>query len=324
MNMRNVVLLALIVPSLALNFEPMLTLHVNGTINSISTSMGLVSVASDVGAYLFNGTKVLLKLNGDYVSTSSYSNVFAFVRADGKVTLYDVLHKVKVNLKLPSHVAKASKVTQKGLLLCWKVCAFYNFQGRKLWEFDVKEVIGKPAGEESFYIPDALANQIYAISGGKLLMNRTVNFPLSVASCDDLIAVGTWSKVYLFDKNFDELNVLYGFKRVRDLAFSPDCKYLAIADSLNNRLVIVDTKGTLVKEVRFDVPVNGMDWKGNVMVISLDNGNVKVYKVLGYEPLEEEVITLLPPPDTTLFYGLASLLLLALIAVAGLEIVRSE
>ncbi len=326
MNARGIALLTLILiaPTFALSLKPIATLRVNGTINSVSTSMGLVSVTTDLGAYLFNGTKAVLLLKGDYVSTSSYSNVFAFVRADGKVTLYDVLHKVKVNLKLPNYVAKASKVTRKGLLLCWKSCAFYNFQGKKMWNFDVKEVIGKPAGEGPFYVPDALANQIYAILNGKLLTNKTVSFPLSVASCDDLIAVGTWSKVYLFDNNLDELNVLYGFKRVKDLAFSPDCKYLAIADSLNNRLVIVDMRGSLVKELKFAVPVNGMDWNGNIMVIGLDDGSVKVYQVLGYEPLEEEVISLTPSSNMTLFYGLVSLVLLTVIAIIGIEIARGE
>ncbi len=272
---------------------------------------------------MLSRNETILRLSGNFVSTDSYSNVFAFVDVDGNVFLYDVLNKVSASFRVPTRYAYALRLTTNGVLLCWEGCYFYAFQGEPLWGIEAKGVFGKPSGYSTFYIPDALANRVYKVKNGIVIKNVTTDLPLSVASCGGLVAVGSWSSVKLFDDSLNSIGEFYGFKRVKALAFSPDCKYLVVADSLNDRVVIMDTSGKVIRELKYSVPVNALSWKGDVMVVGLDNGRVIVYKVEGYGPLLEETITLSKPLGGPID-ALSSLLILTLLAIIGISFLRRE
>jgi len=111
---------------------------------------------------------------------------------------------------------------------------------------------------------------------------------LDTAVCGKYLAVSTDSYLYLYDlsdpENPRELWRVGGVNLVFQVAFSPDCKYIAVADLLNHKLKIFDIKGNLVLEKDFGKEVWSVAWWKDRIAVGLDGGDIYVYKVEGYAP----------------------------------------
>ncbi len=75
------------------------------------------------------------------------------------------------------------------------------------------------------------------------------------------------------------------------MAFSPNCKYIAVADGDNYKLKIYDINGNLVLEKDFNSGVVSVAWWKDRIAVGLDDGTIYVYKVEGYNPTVQRGIT---------------------------------
>ncbi len=66
------------------------------------------------------------------------------------------------------------------------------------------------------------------------------------------------------------------------MTFSPDCKYIAVADWNNNKLKIYDINGNLVLEKEYNMEVVSVAWWMDRIAIGLGDGRIYVYKVEEY------------------------------------------
>ncbi len=99
------------------------------------------------------------------------------------------------------------------------------------------------------------------------------------------MAVAGKDSVGLFKaSNGSELREVFnisGFAEVWRIAFSPDCKFVAISDYQDKRLAILDVKGRLVDERRFSSSALGLDWNETTLAIGTKTGDLYIYKTLG-------------------------------------------
>ncbi len=94
------------------------------------------------------------------------------------------------------------------------------------------------------------------------------------AVCNKYLAVSTWSRLYLYDlRDPTKPKGIWskgGFDWARQVAFSPDCKYIAMADTYNNKLKIYNLNGNLVLEKSFSSTVVSVTWWKDRIAVELE------------------------------------------------------
>jgi len=272
---------------------------------SDSGNLGVASGHLNSCAYVFSPRGYMLSevCGSSWMYDASYSNgMFAFVNWDGYVYITnengDLIKKIYVG----EQYNKAVTLRDNNFIACGTECALFNLKGNKLWVVDVGYVLNKPSYSKGYwYIADRHREEVIIVKDGNII-NKIVGYGERVydtAVCDHYLAVSTWSYVYLYDISEPSTPKLIwredGFDEVFQVAFSPDCRYIAITDTGNHELKVYDIRGNLVSLVYYgddyDDKVWSVAWWKDRIAVGLEGGDIYVYKVEGYEPIATQPLT---------------------------------
>ena len=255
---------------------------------------GFLGAASwDGYAYVFdpNGNLLNKVRGGWYMSDASYCcGKFGFTNLDGYIYITDeggnLLYKVDVTLAYDSAITLA----QNGFVACYERCALFDFNGNKLWDVDVGWVTNGPAYYNDYwYVADADWNKLLIIRGKEVINSISYSEPAwDTTVCGNYLAVTTAYHLYLYNlsdpENPSETWNAGGFEGASQVAFSPDCRYIAVANVMNQTLKVYDVEGNLVFEKYYEEPVWSVAWWQDRIAVGLYDGRIYVYKVEGYTP----------------------------------------
>ena len=284
----------------ALSLTQLWSYNAGGTIEGLAFSdNGNLGASSwDNCAYIFdpNG-KLLNKVCGiGDMDDASYSNGrFGFINHDDYAYITDERGNLIKKIHVGDAYDSAITMTSNGFVACWSRCALFDFNGNELWDVDVGRVENGPSYYKGYwYVADIDWKKLLIIKDGSIV--KEINYgenALDTAVCGKYLAVSTATHLYLYDLS-DPTNPREIWKRgglsgcggngCLRVTFSPDCKYIAVADTNNYKLKIYDINGNLVLEKEYDNEVWSVAWWMDRIAVGLNDGGIYVYKVEGYTP----------------------------------------
>ena len=246
------------------------------------------------GALIFDQHgNVIAKLTDGWFYDASYCcGMFALVNSWGpKVYVIDTNGNIMYTIPTGYDYDRAVAIVSNGVMACDDYCGFFDFNGTKLWDVKVGSVINSPSYNRGYwYVPDYGNDTVWIVKDGVIVNDITYNYTVYDAkACGNYLAVSTWQYLYLYDLSDPTKPTLLwelgGFDYAKKIAFSPDCRYIAVADKYNHMLKIVDTKtGDIVYSKWYgdqccDDDVVAVAWNGNHLAVGLYNGRIEVYNV---------------------------------------------
>ncbi|UXD22723.1 hypothetical protein IPA_07695 [Ignicoccus pacificus DSM 13166] len=212
-----------------------------------------------------------------------YNDIFAAVDWNGHLILMDRNNRVLSELMVPSSftiyllsngnvlACGASKCALvKGRKIIWSLRGWYE---------------GYPAlFNEYLVLPEAFNKSIKIIdrkSGVLIKEIRLGEIAWDADACEDMLLVSTENSIFAFNKKFEIVKEIVGLNGGWRVSFSANCKYFAVSDYNNKRLLIFDRNFNKVIEKRYPSRVLGLDWKNSTLVLGLEDGTVYFYKTIG-------------------------------------------
>ena len=280
--------------------------NIEGLVFSENGNVGASSW--DECAYIFDSDGNLLnKICGrkDMEDASYCCGKFGFINFDGHAYITDENGNLIKKIKVGNDYHAAITMTEDGFVACSRRCAFFDFNGNKLWDIVVDWVDNGPSRYQGYwYVADTEWRKLFIVKDGRIVNEINYNEgAYDTAVCGEYLAVTTMSHLYLYDisdpKNPREIwrvNNLLGFARECSLPngflrvrFSPDCRYIVVADTGNHKLKIFDIEGNLVLEKEYNQYGNLRDevwsvaWWNDQIAVGIRSGEIYVYKIEGYE-----------------------------------------
>jgi hypothetical protein len=278
-----------------------------------------------------NGNLIKSKCGSDEMTDASYSNgIFAFTNYDDYVYLYDASRRTWTYVYVGDEYDDAITILPNGdFIACQTRCAYFRklwwsrwgSEWSKKWDVDVGKVVNGPAvyNNSYAYIPDTYG-KVLIVNIGSGRKEAEMSFAgkvYDVAICKNYLAVSTENSLYLYKiSNPTDPTSLWrveGFNDAVSVTFSPDCKYIAVADSKNAKVKVYDINGNMIleKEIgtfRHPKPLSVAWWFNRLAVgydgykesfaIGQDN-KVRVFEVNGYVPPLSVVATTTTTITTT-------------------------
>jgi outer membrane protein assembly factor BamB len=241
---------------------------------------GLIGVGKGecVGILDLKG-RVLEKICNQFdMEDASYSNgIFGFLSENNYVYLFKgakFWKKMEISPGYGDHIA----VLSDGLIACHRWCMYITFEGRKKWSADIEPITGSIAS--GLAVSDDYIF-VSTVSGRLLIFDRKDGSFLreiqygeeaqSVAVCENYLAVGTRTHLYLYritDPELpEEICKVGGFFYAWDIAFMPRCGFVAVADGYHSSVKIIDLDGTLRWRLTFNESVLFADMGENVLAV---------------------------------------------------------
>ena len=309
---------------------------VEGTAYALAFSDGgNLGVASDACAYVFSPNGTLLSEACDFppLDVSYCCNLFGFTGSlygEGYVYITDESGSLIKKFTINSTYASTITLTQDGFIVCFDRCAFFDFNGTMEWEVSIGATFNGPSHYQNYwYVSDWYERALHVIKDGERVNElKYSEWVYDTAVCDKYLAVGTDEHLYLYELS-DPTNPVGILSRggmlvAYQVAFSPDCKYIAVVDSANHKLKIFDTKGSLVYEKYYGIndtdEVFSVAWGNNTIAVGLIDGRIYVYEV---EEVTESPSTVTSPASWgTEERALPVTALAIMVLIAGRALVR--
>jgi len=256
---------------------------------------GNLGVASwDGCAYVFDQNGNLLsKVCGKYsMHDASYCcGRFGFVGVDDYAYITDQNGDLVKKIHVRDDYDMAITMTKDGFVACKYRCALFDLNGNKFWDLEVGRVYNGPSRYQGYwYVADWVWGELLIVKDGSVVKEMSYGESAwDTTVCDKLLAVSTDSHLYLYDlsnpENPREIWRIGGFEKAYQVAFGPDCKYVAVADTWNHKLKIFSIGGDLVLEKEYNQygddndDVVSVAWWRDRVAVGLYGGDVHVYKI---------------------------------------------
>ncbi|UXD22794.1 hypothetical protein IPA_08295 [Ignicoccus pacificus DSM 13166] len=236
---------------------------------------------------IVEGGELKARICGDNESSdvSVYKGTFLFGNYDGNV--YMVSEEGKLLQKFHVGLPKSIAVTMlaDGFVTCGEECALYDVNGNRIWNIKVGYVANGPAYWQGYlFVPDhGKKVSILLKDTGMLMMDLPVGSPVyDVATCDKMLAIAARGKVALLDISdmgrIKDIWIKSGIEKPWNVAFSPDCNYVAFSDAKRGKLRVYSRRGNLIAKESFRSPPWGVGW-GEELVVGLEDGTVEAYEL---------------------------------------------
>ncbi len=265
-------------------------ISVTNFIKEVAMSNNTIALAAYDGCtylYSLNSTMISRRcLDYRFFGVDYCCGKFAFISSK-QIVVEDRRGDIIKRIQIPWKYGMSVRVTKSGLIACYTHCAFMSFDGKVLWDVDIPDSsLGKLAYNGTLFVPTAVfagclaksvaPSHVVIIKDGILVKDLVFNETfLSSDSCKDLIAIGG-TKLLIINKG--RIVELGKFKLIWDLAFSPDCRYLAISDL--DGLKIINLKGDVLAS--YKMKPTGVDWVRNLIAVGDAYGRLYLFKVEGY------------------------------------------
>jgi len=250
---------------------------------AISDNGHLGATSWDNCAYVFhpNG-KLLNKICGKYgiydekygmYDISYCCGRFGFVNLDDYVYITDENGNLIKKINVGHDYKEAITMTEDGFVACRYKCALFNFNGNKFWDLEVGHVVNGPSHYNSYwYVADKGWLKLLIVKNGSVVNEIEYNeWAYDTAVCGKYLAVSTFSYLYLYDlsdpENPKEIWKVEGFYGARQIAFSPNCWSIFVADKEGKKLKIFGINGRQTYEI---------DYEGDVFSVASRNGWIAV------------------------------------------------
>ncbi len=281
---------------LGLNLTKLWKYHTDGSIVSLTFSdNGNLGVASWVGCYYVFDLEGKLLGKGcgsgsmDYVSFSN--GLFGFVCGDDYAYIAYENGTLLKAIRLEPEYVYTLTMLPDGFIACGFRCAYFDFDGNKVWDVDVSWVHNAPRVYANYvYVADHDQDALLLLS----LENGTIlkkwdfeESPYGVDICNNYLALATASHLYLYKiqspTKLVELWSVGGLRQGWQVSFSPDCKYVAVTDKgevidgSGGKLRIYSVSGTEVFEKSYGTEVYSVAWFNDRIAVGLGNDTVIVY-----------------------------------------------
>jgi len=248
---------------------------------------GSYLLASDCAELIRDGERLNRACGDNEMSdVSVFKGTFLLGNYDGNVYMVNENGEIvkRIHVGLPRSIAVT--MLHDGFVGCGEECALYDDLGSEVWNIKVGYVANGPAYWKGYlFIPDHGKKITVMIKDvGVKLFSIPTNAPVyDVAACDDLLALGARGKVALLDisdiDNIKDMWVKTGVEKPWNVAFSPDCEYVAFTDTKREKLRVYSRKGELVAKRGFSSPPWGLAW-GEEIVVGLEDGRVYALRLL--------------------------------------------
>ncbi len=255
---------------------------------------GILGVASwDRCVYFFNqdGSVIRELCVGSAINDISYCcGKFGFVTMTGYAYITDNYGNLLKEFNV-GYYYEAITLLPDGFIVCASWCALFDFYGNKEWVTPVGYVLNGPAVVNGYvYAPGAYLFIIRLSDGERVKSIDVGDTFIDTAVCGNKLAALASHHLYLYDLS-DPLNpveiwstdeIVYGSQ----VAFSPGCNYIAVADDGGHELKVFNSSGTLVFEKKYDIygdlddRVLSVAWWGDKLAVGLYGGDLYVYEVI--------------------------------------------
>jgi len=279
---------------------------------AFSDDGNLGAASWDGCAYVFDQSGTLLNkvCGGDWMDDASYCcGRFGFVNLDDYAYITDESGNLIEKVYVGDDYDWAITMLPDGFIAGDTRLAYFDLNGNKGWDVDVGYVDNGPSVYGDYvYVADDNWNKLLIL---KLSDGSEVNeisydeYAWDAAVCGNYLAVVTAYHLYLYSlddpANPMELWGVGGITGGWQVAFSPDCEYVAVADWNGWRLYIYDLNGNKVLEKGYGSEVTAIAWWQDRLAVGLDDGTIYVYKGEGYAPSAQsssttETATKVPGP----------------------------
>ena len=259
---------------------------------AFSESGNLGVAPSDYCAYVFdpNG-KLLNKICEKYaMSDVSYCcGKFGFINRDEHAYIMDERGNLIKKVRVGEDYDEAITMRSNGFVACWSRCALFNFNGKKKWDVGVGEVDNGPAYYKGYwYMADRDWKKLLIIRDGTIVNSISYREgAYDTAVCGKYLAVATYNRLYLYDlsdpENPKEVWKVGGIDGGWQVAFSSNCKYIAVADINGHKLKVYNILGGLMLEKYYgdqiEDDVTAVTWWKDKLAVGLNDGRVYVYSM---------------------------------------------
>jgi len=192
-------------------------------------------------------------------------------------------------LDVGEEYSKALALLNEGLISCGELCGKFDLDGNGLWSFELGgEAAGVVVNKDFAFVLDKENKRLLVVdldSGRAVRERKYLREPLAIASCGKYLAVATSNKLFLYDVGDRRRQRALSQARLElgtpSLAFSPDCKRLAVLGG--GRLRLLDLNG----EVLCEAPLpraSSVAWWRDELIIGFEDGRLAAYELEGYKP----------------------------------------
>ena len=265
------------------------TARLRGAITSValSESGGLAAVSDkDDCATVFDSSGAVLGRVcsvGKVLYTSYCCGWYGFIDSEGYALFIDDRGKPVRSVRVGTEYSRAIAMAADGFVVCSSSCAMFDYSGRLEWMEFALSVPNSPAQRGSYwYIPsNYISPEVKVVRGGTTLNYIEYEYDevIDVDVCGYYLAVSAESSIALYDLSDPqdpELIWGQGLEQGGQLAFSPDCRHVAVADTGAAELNVYRVHGELSKQLLLTKPVSAVDWRGERLAIGSKDGLLRV------------------------------------------------
>ena len=253
---------------------------------AFSDNFNLGVASLDNCAYVFdpNGNKLKGICTLDEMNDVSYCcGRFGFTNRLGDVFMTDENGNLIKQIDIGLDYEDGITMTKDGFIACCCRCAFFDYNGNKLWDLDVGYVYNGPSHYNGYwYVADDWKKLLIVKDGNVVNKISYGESAWDTAVCGKLLAVSTETHLYLYDisnpTNPKELWNVGGFNKAYQVAFSSNCKYIAVTDVYNKKLKIFNIEGDLIFEKKYKNNVVSVAWKDDRVAVSV-GANLFIYHI---------------------------------------------
>ncbi len=234
--------------------------------------------------FVDQGGNVLSHYCGDdYMNDVSYANhKFLAINYDNYLYVFDENGNFIKKVNVGEHFDDGVTAFSKGFIVCDEDCAYYDWSFNQIWTVHVGDNVrtSGPAVAKGYVYAMAVKDmkiKIFKLDTGSYVgAIKLDDKPLDVEACGNYLAVATSRSVYLYVlDNPTNPRLLWRAKDFwmgdtpdsRHLAFSPDCKYIAVADTSHDKVVVLEYRnGNRVVEYITLSPYTVGWWRDRIVV----------------------------------------------------------
>jgi len=222
---------------------------------------------------------------------------YGTINSCGEVFIYDTSGNLIKTLTTVYGFHGMMSLAPDGFLVCGTFsCRMFSYDGKMSWEVQEVYTPNEPAHCCGYwYIPNSrYKSTVMVVRRGDVLNEITdpISSIVDLAACGYYLAVATSVTLYLYDLSDPlepELIWWRKFGTIRQVAFSPDCTYLAVADEAAGSIKVVGVSGHKQAELLlvrpkmwYDRTVVSVDWRGGIIAAGTEDG--KIYALSGSFP----------------------------------------